>query len=384
MLPFATALIDAGHEVQVAAPESFADVVERSGLHHWACGDIAAADFALVQAEIARAPDQARTLFATRILADLGARAILPGMLAAIDEWRPDAILRDVAELGSFVAAEMRSVRQVAMLIVQHRLIANTFSLAAPTLAKLRESVGLPGDPDGERLRAVPLLSLLPRSFEEPSFEESALDKASELGSIVVHRYRAVAASGVPAALPRWWLNERDPLVYVTFGTVFTEQAAGSAVLRTVVDALADLPIRLLVTLGGHEDGGTWSGLRPNVHVERWVSEREVLREAAAIVFHGGLGTLLGTLAAGVPSVIVPQFADQPINAARVEAIGAGVRVGMGGTATVDAESVRAAVLRVLSEPRFRLRARRVAEEMAALPPADDAVELITGTARVS
>jgi UDP:flavonoid glycosyltransferase YjiC (YdhE family) len=56
----------------------------------------------------------------------------------------------------------------------------------------------------------------------------------------------------------------------------------------------------------------------------------------------------------------------------------------LGGTTAVDAESVRAAVLRVLSEPRFRLWARRVAEEMAALPPADDAVELITGTARVS
>jgi UDP:flavonoid glycosyltransferase YjiC (YdhE family) len=50
-----------------------------------------------------------------------------------------------------------------------------------------------------------------------------------------------------------------------------------------------------------------------------------VVAEAAAVVCHGGSGTVLGTLSAGVPLIVVPLFADQADNARRVEAVGAGL-----------------------------------------------------------
>lgn len=92
------------------------------------------------------------------------------------------------------------------------------------------------------------------------------------------------------------------------------------------------------------------TALPPNVHVERSVPQQEVFPHAAAMVCHGDTGTVLGALAAGVPLVVVPQFADHPDNAERVVAIGAGLRVGVDGTTTpVDTAALRAAVARVLS-----------------------------------
>ena len=52
---------------------------------------------------------------------------------------------------------------------------------------------------------------------------------------------------------------------------------------------------------------------------------------ARAMVCHGGSGTMRAGLAAGIPQVVLPLFADQPDNAARVDALGAGIALEPGG-----------------------------------------------------
>ncbi|WP_163567489.1 glycosyltransferase [Fodinicola feengrottensis] len=134
----------------------------------------------------------------------------------------------------------------------------------------------------------------------------------------------------------------------------------------------ADLPVRVLAT---GADAADFTDLPANVRVEKWVPQDDILRAAAVMVCHGGMGTVLGALRAGVPLVVVPQFADHPDNAARVEALGAGLRVGVdGSTAPADPDAVRAAVVRVLADPSFRSAAQVVAREIASLPPADEVV----------
>jgi UDP:flavonoid glycosyltransferase YjiC (YdhE family) len=90
------------------------------------------------------------------------------------------------------------------------------------------------------------------------------------------------------------------------------------------------------------------------------------------VVCHGGSGSTLGALAAGVPLVVVPLFADQPLNARRVEAVGAGLVV-----RPPDPTAIRAAVRRVLQEEPFRAAAERLAAELRSQPPTDAAVELL-------
>jgi UDP:flavonoid glycosyltransferase YjiC (YdhE family) len=104
-----------------------------------------------------------------------------------------------------------------------------------------------------------------------------------------------------------------------------------------------------------------------------------VIPHAAAVLCHGGSGTVLGALAAGTPLVVAPMFADQPYNAACVAAIGAGLAVPTG---VRNAEALRAALARVISEESFRASAQRMAREIAALPTVDDAALEIERLAR--
>lgn len=113
------------------------------------------------------------------------------------------------------------------------------------------------------------------------------------------------------------------------------------------------------------------------MHVAGWVPQADALGHASVVVCHGGSGTTLGALAAGLPLVIVPLFADQPANARRVAAVGAGVAVEPHPDAapepirsSIDPVALRDAIEAVLGDGAYGRAARRLADEMHALPPA--------------
>jgi UDP:flavonoid glycosyltransferase YjiC (YdhE family) len=174
----------------------------------------------------------------------------------------------------------------------------------------------------------------------------------------------------------------------MTLGTVAAaaQMPFFPAVYRAAIDALAALPVRVLVTLGEDADPAALGPPPPNVRLERWVPQEEVLRHAAAVVSHGGYGTTLGALAHGVPLVVVPLFSfDQWMNAAAVERAGAGVALG-GNPAerpvfgVPDDEALAAigpAVERAVGEPGFAAAARRLAAEMEQMPPPAAAVDVL-------
>ena len=161
-----------------------------------------------------------------------------------------------------------------------------------------------------------------------------------------------------------WSEDDRRPLVLVAFSTSFQDHAA---VLQRIIDAAADLPVRLLVTLGAtiSEDE-----LRPgpNCRLVQSAPHNGVMPEASLVVTHGGHGTVARALVHRRPMIVVPHGRDQNDNAARVIARGAGL--------VLDAQSsvgdFRGAISQVLSEPRFAAAARalgdRVAEEAERSP----------------
>ena len=148
----------------------------------------------------------------------------------------------------------------------------------------------------------------------------------------------------------------------MSFGTVVPTDGHYPGLYRAVIDALAEVRARVLVTVGRHADPAELGPLPANVHVERWVAQASVMPHAAAMVAHGGAGTTLAALAAGVPLVLLPLSADQPINARRVAELGAGLALD-GVPAAVP--RLAAAVTRVLEEPGYRAAARRVAAQVA-------------------
>src|SRR6185312_5573561 len=90
--------------------------------------------------------------------------------------------------------------------------------------------------------------------------------------------------------------------------------------------------------------------LAASVRVERWIDQPAVMRQAAVMVGHGGAGSVLGALAAGVPMALIPLFADQPLNARRIAELAAGVALEGGTTAT---PALAAVVPELVSNPGY-------------------------------
>lgn len=149
-----------------------------------------------------------------------------------------------------------------------------------------------------------------------------------------------------------------EPLVLVAMSSTYQ---AHQDLLNRVVSALAPLPARGLVTLGPGLRAGEVRGA-PNVTVVPSAPHSEVLRNAAAVVTHGGHGTVIKALAAGVPMVVLPHGRDQADNAARVLATATGLRL----SRRSDPATIRNAVQCILAEPAYRQNARRMADALAA------------------
>jgi len=194
-------------------------------------------------------------------------------------------------------------------------------------------------------------------------------------------RHPAGVASATPEPLGDWWDDEAGPLVYATFGTVAGGLPIAAAAYRVALEAVGGLPVRVVLTTGRELDSALLGPIPTNVHVATWVPQHDVLEHAAVVVCHGGSGTTFGALEAGVPLVIVPMFADQPVNARLVAEAGAGIVVAPADSGPIDAvarflpESVprlRAAIETVLADTSYRSAATRIAEEMSALPSVED------------
>ncbi|MFE2033370.1 glycosyltransferase [Streptomyces scopuliridis] len=172
--------------------------------------------------------------------------------------------------------------------------------------------------------------------------------------------------------------DQRRPRVLVTFGTVFSAPEVLSPILRE----LSSTDVELRVTLGLTASAEDFDVDHDRVTFVGFTPLSELLRDTDLVVTHGGAGTTLGTLAAGIPMVIAPQGADQFVQADRVAAAGAGLGLPQG---TATPEGVAKAASAVLADQGFRAAARTVADQIAAMPsPAEVAATLAAEPAPVA
>ncbi len=370
LLPFVRACQEVGHDVRVAAPASFAGTVTGAGLSHVPLPDIDGAALGQVLSQIPSLQmREADALIVQEVFGRLDAEAALPAMRELMDSWRPDVLLREPAELASYVSAQERGIPHVQTNTGLNSLDDFLLPLLDAPLAALG------GDPAG--LRTAPRWTVVPPGFDQ--------DGDLVLGPVLRGR-DTTGANASSAPLPPWWEDSDDPLVYVTFGSVAAGIGFFPAVYVAALEQLRDLPVRVLLTLGAAGDPAALGALPPNVHVERWWPQADVLAQAAVVVGHGGFGTTQAALAAAVPQVVVPLFSfDQFINAERVASVGNGM-------ALIDAEAadrlvgetvphgpralgdLGVAVRQVLQDETYRTRAGALASEVSALPTTAECV----------
>jgi UDP:flavonoid glycosyltransferase YjiC (YdhE family) len=309
--------------------------------------------------------EDANRFVLSEIFAGIDAECALPDLIATLERFRPALVVRASQEYAALLAGEKLGIPVARCSSGLSRLEQHFGELTAAPLDQHRASLGLALDPAGERVKNELMLSALPRSFEDPKY----------LGPETIRRFRLLRPAAPP--LPAWWRPPERPFVYATLGTVAGMMENLRALYRMLIDALADLPVHALLTTGPALAPESLGQAPPNVHVERFVAQDRVLPHAAAALCHGGVGSVLGALSAGVPLVVMPLFADQPANSERVAELGVGFGLKQG---SANVELFRDAIMRLLGEPSFRHAATALSREIAELPTADEVLEsLVSG-----
>lgn len=375
LVGIARACRDAGHQVRVAAPRSFATTVTRTDFPFEPFDD---APPELIGPVMGRLPalsfEEANATVVREVFGRIDAQAALPALTTAIETWRPDVIVREPAELGSLAAAERSGIPQVQVAIGMTEMVRQFAELLIEPLTELARVAGLPDDSLNCALNAVPMLSSVPEDLDRAGDSEFSEDQ-------VTYRYRDQLPAPSMTPLPTWD-DPALPLVYVTFGSVTGSLPPFAGVFRQALDGLAELPIRVFMTVGRQVDIAGIGPLPANARVEHWWPQSDVLAEAALVLGHGGYGTTMGAITAGVPQVVAPIFTtDQAVNARHVAAVGAGRAASPGPDVVARACHE---LPDVLADPNYRHRAAAVAETIAALPSAVDTVPVIERVAGIT
>jgi demethyllactenocin mycarosyltransferase len=161
------------------------------------------------------------------------------------------------------------------------------------------------------------------------------------------------------------------PLVLVALGTVHNRQPD---FYRNCLAAFAGAPWHAVITTGPGVDPVRLGPIPHNVDVRARVPQLEVLRSVDVFVNHGGMGSIMESLASGVPVIAVPQTAEQRANADRIVELGLGLRLAM---PDARPEALRSAVAAVLADGGIRARVAGVRAAIRAAGGATAAADVV-------
>lgn len=361
-LPLARELRERGWDVAIAASASMRDAVSDAGFPLLPVGlDWSEPEAERTFPELVGMPlaEQAYR-WVSDIFADRAARPTATDLIALIPEWEPDLVVRDYWDFGAWAAVEATGVPAAVVGLAMFAPPEELRGFVGPQLQALRAHAGLDPDEPLGSLYAGPYIDLLPVTYQAAAPPNAV-------------RMRPVAAGGNEPAAPTWLSSLPDrPTLLVTFGTVFNRVPG---VFETVIEALADEPVNVIVTTGHGRDPAGLGPLPANTRAERFLPHAAILPGCDAVICHAGFGTTMAALAHDLPVVAVPLSADQPIHAERCRALGVGTVVAQ---ADLTAGAVRSAVRRAVSDPRLRSAAAALGAEIRDMPgpgPAADALE---------
>ena len=366
LLPFALIARSRGHEVGFVAQQRTRSQIEAKG-------------FLIVTTaeppngqELASAFERGKelpTLFEQvdhglrEVFADIFTRLQIPAVLQGVDTWQPDLIVRDEADFGAAIAAELKGIPCVTVLVVA----AGSFvrpELVAEPLNTLRKKHGLPPDPAMSMLQQDLTICPFPPSFRDPRFPLPASTLRTRLQD-----FEAAPTEGLPGWIPEL---EDQPTIYFSLGTVFN--TIRKDLFKPIIEGLRDLPVNLIVTVGEDVDVCDFGEQPPNVHIEQFIPQEAILAYCNLVINHAGSGSLNGAIARGLPVIVVPLGADQPYNAQRCIDVGIGEALD---ASAVTPEGVRAIAQRLLGDRSYHEQAQRLREELLELPGPELAVQRI-------
>lgn len=367
LLPLAETFVTRGDDVLFATGADAAATVTGRGLAFRTAGPPFGEWFGRLAARTrgmpgdGLAPERVERYFLPRLFGEVGTALLLDDLLEVGREFRPDLLVFDpLAFAAPLVAAELNATP------VLHSIgpltAAEALELVADAVSPIWRQFGR-DVPAAAGVYSGRTITICPPSLDPAAAQ---LTNAQPMRPTPLPR-----AGDRPGDLPDW-LWER-PVVYVTLGTFSNTNAA---VFRMLLDAVAVHEVNAVVTIGRDNDAAALGTIPPNVHVAQFIPQAELLPHCTAAVHHAGAGTAFGILAHGLPSVAVPQSADNFAIAARLAEAGAACVLM---PPEADRDSVVAALREVLDDAAVRAAAETIAAEIALMAGPDVVAAALAG-----
>ncbi len=356
LLPLAQAFKAQGDDVVVASGPDAAEVVSVRGLPFHAVGPELGAWFGALSSRTRGVPGDglapARVLgyFVPRLFGEIGMALMLDDLLDLCRKSEPSLLVFDPYVFAAPLVAAVTGTHAVNHLIGPLPQ-EDVLDLVADAVSPMWREFGLEV-PHAAGVHAGTTLTICPFSLD-PAVGE--LRGAQPLRPVP-------PPLAEPPTLSTSFADPEKPLVYLTLGT-FSNNDLG--LFRLVLAALEDEPVNVLATIGRDNDPADLSPVPDNARVERYIAQAELLPHCAAVVHHAGAGTAFGALAHGLPSLALPQSADNFIIANRLAEAGVAHTLMPG---EVTASAVRSGLRAVINAAGYRERARQLADEIAAMP----------------
>ena len=281
----------------------------------------------------------------------IGASLVIQDGFAVIG--RVVATVLDIPRVNICAGHNMAPACFLALLKEDPRVKLSAKCLRA--VEELRESYGMA---DASPFSYVSSLSAHLNIYcEAPEFLEERERKA--FGPVAFYRSfpSLVGGQGGPRGSRRWFGagSARMLKVYVSFGTVIWRYYAVTAlsVLNTLAAAFGRMEnVQAVISLGGTEltIEELAALLRPNVSVERYVDQWDLLQETDVFFTHHGLNSTHEAIFHGVPMVSYPFFSDQPALAAKCRQFGLATPLTDSVRGVFSEDDVRAALARLAGE----------------------------------
>jgi MGT family glycosyltransferase len=144
------------------------------------------------------------------------------------------------------------------------------------------------------------------------------------------------------------------PTLYISLGTLFNDWPEFFAMCFA---AFGNSSWQVLISIGDQIDPAQLGAVPENITIAASVPQRAVLAETDVFITHGGMNSVMESLACAVPLVVIPQMAEQAVTARRVADLELGIALDK---YTISVESLRDAASRVLNEPSFRHEAAKM------------------------
>ncbi len=303
-------------------------------------------------------------------------RSSVEGLTRLARDTGAQLIVREYSEFTGWAVARSLDVPFVTQAII-HRLPPPAEARVVELAARLAALAGIEPPENADELFGSAYLDIVPPSFRCEWEHDVALARPTR---------PSLFDGSEGEASPPWLddLGRERPLIYVTLGTIFNRFPA---VWRAVLTAVDRLDVDALVTIGRDIGPVQRGAARPNVRIERYVPQSQLLPRCSAVVCHAGFSTLIGAFNHRLPALCLPLDADQPVNARCCAAAGAGINAANAPARdargplvdpdTLNPADVANATMRLIDEPAFAQAAKCLAGEIQAMPGLSQTADLL-------